>query len=311
MQSKKAIFIVAVSLVISSVCFAAPSKLAKYENFVLLIDQSKEMQDIYRGRKKHFIAKETAKSFLENVPQNIPLNGSVYSYGAITVNDDEYYKQAQEWSAFDLAKFKKSMDNIKPLKGPSSLSMAISRLHKDLRDKNISGRTVIIIISGGNLSDVGNPVSQAQKIKDFLENNVCINTIYIGKGEKGGRNLKGLVKTGKCGEAIGFSAINKKQEMQAYVNDIFFGTIGDMDKDSVPDDDDQCPNSPRGAEIDERGCWTIYDINFDSAKWDIKPKYFNELEDIIEVLNVDPDIQALIQGHTDSQGSDEYNQTLS
>jgi OmpA-OmpF porin, OOP family len=311
MQRTKTISILAFLFILSTVCLAGSPKSIKYENIILLVDQSDEMHEIYKGRRKHSIAKETARSFLENIPRNISLQGAIYSYGVLTVDDEKYCNQIREWAPLNIEQFQSSIDTIKPLKGPSSLSMAMAKVHKDLRDKNISGQTVIIVISGGNLSDVGNPVSEMGKIKDFLKNNVCVHTIYIGKDEKGGRNLTNLVKTGKCGEAVGFSLVNRNQEMNAYVHDIFFGTIGDMDKDHVPDDDDQCPNSPRGANTDERGCWTIYNINFDSAKWDIKPDDYEELEDIVETLNVNPEIHLLVRGHTDSQGSDELNQILS
>ncbi|MFN8134842.1 MAG: OmpA family protein [Bacteroidales bacterium] len=58
-------------------------------------------------------------------------------------------------------------------------------------------------------------------------------------------------------------------------------------------------------------------INFTSKvlfgfdKYSLTDKSKSTIQDLAKVLNKYPDTDLLIQGHTDSQGSDEYNQTLS
>ena len=85
----------------------------------------------------------------------------------------------------------------------------------------------------------------------------------------------------------------------------------DSDKDGVIDLDDKCPGTPVGAVVDERGCWVVKDLRFDFNKSEIKPEYYKTLDDVIIVLKNNPAMRVEIQGHTDSKGTDDYNQKLS
>ncbi|UCG43775.1 MAG: OmpA family protein [candidate division WOR-3 bacterium] len=56
---------------------------------------------------------------------------------------------------------------------------------------------------------------------------------------------------------------------------------------------------------------TLRGVYFDFDKATIKPESRPALEDAAKILNENPDIRVEIQGHTDSKGSNEYNQNLS
>jgi OOP family OmpA-OmpF porin len=85
----------------------------------------------------------------------------------------------------------------------------------------------------------------------------------------------------------------------------------DTDGDGVPDYLDQCPRTPMGARVDERGCWIIGGATFDTDKWDIKPQYYPVLNEMVAVLERNPSLNVVIQGHTDNRGTAAHNQKLS
>jgi len=85
----------------------------------------------------------------------------------------------------------------------------------------------------------------------------------------------------------------------------------DTDGDGVPDYLDKCPGTLKGAPVNSVGCWTLKGINFDYDKWDIKPQYHGLLDENLQMLKMNPSVKVEIQGHTDSKGSDQYNQKLS
>lgn len=62
----------------------------------------------------------------------------------------------------------------------------------------------------------------------------------------------------------------------------------------------------------EKKVWTLNaDTLFDFDKAVIKPQYFPLLDEIVDALKADPALKAEIQGHTDSIGTNKYNQGLS
>ncbi|MGM0453789.1 MAG: outer membrane beta-barrel domain-containing protein [Thermodesulfobacteriota bacterium] len=85
----------------------------------------------------------------------------------------------------------------------------------------------------------------------------------------------------------------------------------DTDGDGVADMDDKCPNTPAGANVNDRGCWEVKDLQFEVGAAAIRPAYQDNLKRIVKILEQNPDIEAEIQGHTDSQGAESMNRELS
>lgn len=87
----------------------------------------------------------------------------------------------------------------------------------------------------------------------------------------------------------------------------------DADRDGVVDSQDQCPDTPIGVKVDKIGC--PYDIElkvlFDNNSSVIRPESFGLLGQVAGVLKNNPNIRGVIEGHTDSNGSEAFNQRLS
>ena len=125
--------------------------------------------------------------------------------------------------------------------------------------------------------------------------------------------------------------------------------IRDSDQDGVPDERDACANTPTGAQVDRRGCELDSDrdgvvdsrddcpdtsvnlsvdgngcpildimqrriellVNFDYDRSEVKAEYDEEIEDFADFMKEYANTSAVIEGHTDTRGSDAYNQPLS
>jgi outer membrane protein OmpA-like peptidoglycan-associated protein len=121
----------------------------------------------------------------------------------------------------------------------------------------------------------------------------------------------------------------------------------DSDGDGVWDHRDRCPATPRGVQVGVFGCpraeidpaddapeviheslaladvdWPEFlaadevlsidlRIEFDFDKAEIKPSYRAEMEKVASFLKTYPETRAVIEGHTDEEGTDEYNMKLS
>ena len=87
---------------------------------------------------------------------------------------------------------------------------------------------------------------------------------------------------------------------------------GDSDGDGVKDNIDACPDTPKGAKVDERGCWALpNNVLFDFDKAVLKEGYAENLDTVRNVFKDNPNLKVIIEGHTDSKGSEAYNQQLS
>jgi OOP family OmpA-OmpF porin len=62
--------------------------------------------------------------------------------------------------------------------------------------------------------------------------------------------------------------------------------------------------------IIEKGRQTL-DVKFNFDKSTIKDGYYNDIDDLSQVMKDYPDLNVVVEGHTDSIGSDAYNETLS
>ncbi len=93
----------------------------------------------------------------------------------------------------------------------------------------------------------------------------------------------------------------------------------DSDGDGVLDSKDQCPDTPKTHKVDAVGCSLKLtesvaielNITFDTAKSIIKPEFESEVANLATFMNQYADTVVTVEGHTDSQGSDAYNQKLS
>ncbi|MBF0340161.1 MAG: OmpA family protein [Magnetococcales bacterium] len=85
----------------------------------------------------------------------------------------------------------------------------------------------------------------------------------------------------------------------------------DSDKDGVTDDKDKCPNTPMGAKVNMDGCWVLDNLHFKIDKAQIEPISFPLLDNVVMVLKSNPNVKVEIQGHTDNTGSPAHNDKLS
>lgn len=85
----------------------------------------------------------------------------------------------------------------------------------------------------------------------------------------------------------------------------------DSDGDGVPDYRDKCPGTPKGARVDTEGCWVIDEAFFDFDNYEVKQRFYPIFDDVVTVLNNNPSLKIVIEGHTDNIGTEGYNQKLS
>jgi OOP family OmpA-OmpF porin len=253
--------------------------------------------------------------------------------------------------------------------GKTPMAEAIDAAADDL--KGAQGPIAVILISDGDreLMDRSAAVA-AESMKKRYGDGLCIYTVFIGDEDPESKDPVGwlyrkivgdvlsgkalmdkIVENGQCGVAVDAKDKMSSQGMADFVETVFLKKYTDSDGDGVwdhldqcPDtpkgvkvdekgcpvlkfepvvvpmdsdgdgvynDVDQCPRTPKGAQVDERGCWVIRTINFDFNKYNIKEEFQPRLNKVVDVLKNNPGLIIEIEGNTDNIGSVKYNQTLS
>jgi OOP family OmpA-OmpF porin len=90
----------------------------------------------------------------------------------------------------------------------------------------------------------------------------------------------------------------------------------DDDGDGVNNCNDRCPNSQAGQAIGPDGCPVpltidLKGVNFDFDKDTLRPDAVVILDEAADILNKYPQLKVEVAGHTDSIGTEPYNQDLS
>ncbi len=308
--------------------FDSDSYTSKVDNFLVIFDASSSMFDCYNGNKKFVIAKTFADRMNQNIPQ-LDQNGGLRSFGhapSVSKNDTELFYGIKDYSTADFAE---GLGKITAPGGCSPLYKALAAAEKDL--ETLSGNKVIIIVSDGQKANmiVPNTIDYAQQLKDKFGASLCIYTVLIGDSSEGTKLLGDIATIGGCGFAANADNLLASAPMADFVEKIFLTKKSapapkkvkkvkpvkkakkDSDKDGVFDEDDMCPNTPIGAQVNIKGCWSFGDALFDTNKASIKQKAFILLNNAYQIFKKNPDMKVTLKGHTDSRGSDNYNMDLS
>jgi OOP family OmpA-OmpF porin len=294
------------------------------ENFLIILDASQSMSS-FRGDDDFRMAKEVVSRLNRTLP-DVRLKGGLRSFGHSMSVSREPTTIFAPFGDYNPASIEKGLAQIREPGGNSRLDSALLAAIDDL--KGASGRTAVIVVSDG-LGMGAAPERAAEELKKTYGERLCLYPVLIGDGAEGKRLMENLARIGGCGFSVQAEQIASGPGMAEYVSRIFLAkappkpapvapprpapapVVMDSDGDGVPDHLDKCPGTPKGAPVNQVGCWIIENIRFDFDKAEIKPEYFRDLDKVIEVLKQNPDLNTVIEGHTDGIGAEAYNQRLS
>lgn len=198
-------------------------------------------------------------------------------------------------------------DNLVVLDGNTTMDQAVQMIAE--RGDQYEGSGALIILSDG----LARAARVQRSCEDLLMNHpgtLCVYPVLIGADARGELLMDSLIEEVGCGSAWKSMMLQDPQVMRAFIGEVFLGEI-DSDGDGVFDPEDECPDTPMGAVVDERGCWVLANLEFDLDQSAIKPEFSPILDEVAAVLKDNDDVDVRIDGHTDSRASDEYNMALS
>ncbi|MCF8142751.1 MAG: OmpA family protein [Deltaproteobacteria bacterium] len=296
----------------------------KVDNFVVILDKSGSMGDLYKGEKKLDTAKRLAAWMNHSIP-DLKMTGALRIFGRTALFDNELTKLYWGPAPYEKSALDAGLNKVGYSVGDSPLNQAFDATAQDF--KSAQGDIAVIVFTDANkdfmLYDAVK--KSAADLKAHYGNRLCIYPVQIGDNPDGKALLEHVAQTGQCGTYVTGDQIASPAGMADFVTRVFLKkappkpapvvvekvVILDSDGDGVPDNLDKCPGTPKGAKVNADGCWVIDNVLFDFDKYNIKPQFSHLLDEVAVVFQNNPGLRAQIEGHTDSIGTEAYNLKLS
>ncbi len=314
----------------------------RIDSFIIILDSSSSMGANYRGNfvgsySKFIVAKDIIDRMNKTMP-DMDIIGALQRFGFGFMEKGEPTETVYGPTMYSKSELEQALNSIKTSGGHSPAGTAIGAT-SDIVGAT-EGETAVIFISDGEKLK-NDPLMKVQILKDRYGERTCLYTIWVGNKTEGKEVMEGLTAEMECGFSSTVDDVLTDEGMADFVRSVFLkrgidsdgdgvydhmddcpdtppgvmvdasGCPKDSDGDGVTDDSDACPNTPTGAIVDNRGCWVVKGVKFDYKKWDVKPQFNTNLNNIINILKRNPGLKIRIEGHTDNIGSKKYNLELS
>ncbi len=318
----------------------------KIKNFFIILDASSSMSVSYAGKSDGEDSKLTvAKNLIRHMNNTMPemeISGVLQTFGRGIEIPMRQTEIVYGRTAYSRSGLEQSLNSINfPAEGNSPAGLAIRETSDTIG--SIKGTNAVIFISDGEHLE-GDPLAKVRDMKNSYGAWTCFYTVWIGNNPEGELFMEELAGEMDCGFSTSVDEIASNENMIDFVKRVFLTTDNDSDRDGVPDSFDKCPDTPVGVEVDEsgcpvvhvdsdgdgafddvdecpdtpvgaivddRGCWVVKGVQFDYKKWNVKPQFNSNLDNIENILKNNPGLNIRIEGHTDDVGSKKYNIGLS
>jgi OOP family OmpA-OmpF porin len=301
----------------------------KVETFEVIFDATLSMNDIYKNNTKLNQQKSLIALMDETIP-NLKLTGALRIFGQLwSFWDNMTFGDASSKATFWAMGYSKPAltKAVKPYKtgeGFSPLDIALDGATSDLRSQ--SRRMAVIVFSDGEDMDKYAPIAAAKRMKSAYGERICIYTVHIGDNAAGKKLMQQVADEGQCGFMVTGDSISTADGMADFVERVFLGPKPpEPVKVAAPapapppaPPEPEMKGMKQGAEaateieqrLIEKGRAKLL-VEFDFNKAVVKPKYHKEIEKLTDVMKKYPDLNIIVEGHTDNVGSKQYNERLS
>ncbi|KXS56193.1 MAG: hypothetical protein AMR96_04025 [Candidatus Adiutrix intracellularis] len=285
--------------------------------FDFLVDLSSSMRRMSacQGRIREEAIAHLIRKMNHRIP-NLPYNAAMRSFGykhALTRTD--FTALSYGLTTYNRDDFEAAVSRLTAADSVSPFADAIGEADNELQ--NLGSPKAVLMFSDFEISiGSGNPVRKAEDLRRRYDPSLTIYTFYVTRQLEAERLAKSIAQAGNGKAWEICSLLNNETEFEDMMMTIFgpadTAPCPDSDGDGVCDANDICNNTPRGAPVDERGCWiATYAQFFDFDKDIVKSEFKSRLQHAADLIKNNPSLpRIIIAGHTDNIGRFEYNQEL-
>jgi len=276
------------ALVATALPAAAKKMVPKVDNFILFVDHSSSMAFSYKGQRyvqfggvsKIMMAKSTAVELNKLIPA-LPYKAGVYTFAP--------YKQYGAMAPYDKGAVDKA---IAPIKTDYEAYGRMTPMGVGLQDLDkvvggLSGKTAVILFTDGDSNRGIDPVGVAKQMQAKYGDKICFSVVSFADNKNGERINKEIAALSKCGcFALGEELLRNQAAREAFLKCALYDFIDDE-------------------------VVIFRSIYFDFDKFNIKKEFIPVLDEGVAIIKSKPNLAVILEGHTDSVGTEKYNMGLS
>lgn len=272
-------------MIFSTAAFAG-KKIPKVDNFILFVDHSGSMAQKYQGsgETKIKLAKEMMSKLNAAIPE-LGYTGALYTFAPFAG-----YAQPAVYKTATLEQAVKGLDaNYEIFMRRTPMGNGLIDLDPVLA--GLDGKTAVIMVTDGASNVGADPVAQAQALYAKYQGRVCFHVISYADTDQGRMIIDEIRALNSCSvPADGGALAADASVLGKFVEDVFFTEAAE----------------PKA--VDET---IVFRLNFDFDKSNIKDEMVPVLEQAQMLLQERPELNYVVEGWTDSIGTDAYNLGLS
>ena len=269
----------------------------KIDNFIVLSDQSGSMYLTDQGRveAKAKVAKDILSALNERIPE-LGYDGSVtvFAPDRSLIGPTEFNRSSFGQTIESMPEKGKIFGNRTPL-GDSIMQLdgVLSRS---------SGKTGVLIVSDGE-NNIGMDALEAAKTMHGKYPDVCFHSVSLADSERGRAILENISQLNDCVYADGSKLASDPAAIDRFARDVFYTVrVQDVVVEEVVAVE-AVAVVPAVVELKN--------VHFEFDKYDLTPMAQMTLDENAETLRTNSDLKVVIQGNTDSTGTEAYNLMLS
>lgn len=300
-QSRKFLLVTLAAVMALSFAFVATAhakKVKRVDNIIVFLDQSGSMAMTHdtAGQKKIDMAIETINGMNKSVPAELDYTGAMYTFAP--------FKEIIAPKAFTSSAIPSEAGKLETEYEifARRTPMGDDTMKIDPVLSSMSGRTVVVMFTDGESNVGSDPVASAQALRDKYGDNLCLQIVSVADSAEGEQTIEQIRSIFPCSVPASAESLAKAGAMDDYASKVFYKEEADepMAKAApVP------APTPAAAEV------VSFALNFGFDKYQITDEMIPVLEQAKMILEEDPNAMYEVAGHTDSTGTDAYNQGLS
>jgi OmpA-OmpF porin, OOP family len=262
------------------------------DTFIVLLDTSGSMKEDAEGRPLMYTAEDWTASFGKAVPP-MDFQAGIVTFGKGATGSCIGYGIASTLygpTAYNAANFENALGTLECAASTTPIVEAIESTTELLAED--TGKTAVIIVSDFVWDDPDGVKSALAELKSQHPNSICVHTVKVGNGSDDAM-IGGLTDTSGCDSAVSAGAVASGPALSTYVASTLL--------------------TPKEKGLEYTTHTVSAEVLFDFDKSVIKDQGKTELAKLSNVIKSQGmsvgDIDVV--GHTDSVGTDTYNQALS